>query len=89
MKEVDITIDKGDTSYKWLIGLPRSTCQNGYDLEAAMTHEWGHGHGLGHALPDGEHRQQTMSRFITPCSTFQRTLGYGDYLGMWHIYGLR
>lgn len=83
--EADITIDKSDPW--WLTDVPRSTCTARHDLEAVMTHEWGHVYGLGHAEPASEHRQQTMSPLITACSTFQRSLGRGDYAGMYNIYG--
>jgi hypothetical protein len=52
-----------------------------------MTHEWGHGYGLGHAEPQSEHAQQTMAPAHYTCSTFQRTLGRGDWTGMYNIYG--
>lgn len=84
--ETDIKIDTG---FSWLTASPTSTCSYRFDLEAVMTHEWGHGYGLGHAEPYSEHRQQTMSPGITECSTFQRTLGRGDWTGMYNIYGLR
>lgn len=57
--------------------------------ESPCAHEWGHGYGLGHAEPYSKHRQLTMSPAITECSTFQRTLGRGDWSGMYNIYGLR
>jgi hypothetical protein len=86
IQEADIRIDP---EFDWLTGAVPSTCTYSFDLMAVMTHEWGHAYGLGHTPePSAEHRQQTMNPYVTPCSTFQRTLGRGDWAGMYNTYGL-
>jgi hypothetical protein len=87
-------ISEGDiritTRRSWLTAAPTSTCNNSFDLLSVMTHEWGHSYGLAHTPePTAEHRQQTMVAYGTQCSTFWRTLGRGDWTGMYNIYGLR
>lgn len=85
--EGDIVINR---QFTWLTSAPTSTCDNRYDLLSVMTHEWGHSFGLAHAPePSAEHRQQTMHAGIWPCSTYARTLGRGDYNGLYAIYGSR
>lgn len=83
--EADIKIDN---AHAYLSALPTSTCSSEFDVMALMTHEWGHAYGLGHTPePAADHRQQTMSPYLTECSTFQRTLGRGDWTGMHSVYG--
>lgn len=62
-----------------------NSCQHAFDLESVMTHEWGHAFGLWD-LDEGEHGNLTMSEVIHPCSTSPRSLGYGDWLGMYSLY---
>ncbi|WP_344688533.1 matrixin family metalloprotease [Blastococcus jejuensis] len=85
--EADIKIGN---KHSYLAALPTSACENSYDVMALMTHEWGHAFGLGHTPdPAADHRQQTMNPYLTACSTFQRTLGRGDWTGMNTVYGPR
>jgi hypothetical protein len=85
--EADIKIDNNPS---YLAAPPTSSCSNSYDVMALMTHEWGHAFGLGHTPePAADHRQQTMNPYLTPCSTFQRTLGRGDWTAMTAVYGSR
>ncbi len=68
----------------WFSNKPKS-CTGAVDLESVMTHEWGHAFGLGD-LEEEKHGNLTMSRGIPKCSTSVRTLGYGDWLGMYSLY---
>jgi hypothetical protein len=59
-----------------------ASCRNRYDLEAVMTHERGHTFGLNHVSESG-HGNLTMSTQINgPCQLTERTLGWGDVLGL-------
>jgi hypothetical protein len=83
MASADIVMDNGrylDTR------LPRS-CVRRYDFEGAVTHEWGHAYGLAHT--GSGHANLVMQHELTPCSTYDRTLGLGDWLGMNRLYGHR
>jgi hypothetical protein len=85
--EADIKIDN---AYSYLAAPPTSSCDYSFDVMALMTHEWGHAYGLDHTTGAvADHRQQTMAPVLTPCSTFQRTLGRGDWMAMNAIYGSR
>jgi hypothetical protein len=83
MVGTDMLIDNGRSL---ATKLP-SPCSNRWDFEGTVTHEWGHAYGLGHT-GDG-HSNLTMQHFLTPCSTYARTLGLGDWLGMKKMYGAR
>lgn len=84
--EADVKINN---RYSWLTAAPSSTCTRRWDVQSVMTHEFGHTYGLNHTpAPDTDHRQQTMNPATFECSTFQRSLGRGDWTGMWNIYGL-
>ena len=52
-----------------------------------MTHEMGHVYGLGHT--GSGHANLTMQHVLRPCSTYARTLGLGDWLGLKKMYGVR
>jgi len=61
-------------------------CATGeYDLQTVLTHEWGHAYGLLH-VDETTNRYATMSPKVATCSTRERTLGYGDWLGLDSIY---
>jgi hypothetical protein len=64
-----------------------ATCSSSWDFEGTVTHEWGHAYGLAHT-GDG-HGNLTMQHELRPCSTYARTLGLGDWLGMKKMYGHR
>jgi hypothetical protein len=64
-----------------------SSCSNRWDFEGIATHEWGHGYGLAHTGPG--HENLTMQHLAKVCSTYQRTLGLGDWLGLKKLYGVR
>jgi hypothetical protein len=79
----DMMIDNGpNLSTK----LP-DNCSNMWDFEGTVTHEWGHSYGLAHT--GSGHSNLTMQHLLTPCSTYARTLGLGDWLGMKKMYGAR
>jgi hypothetical protein len=80
----DIMIDNGrDLVTK----LPKS-CTNKWDFEGTVTHEWGHAYGMAHTTLKGTgHSNLTMQHVLSPCSTYARTLGLGDWLGMNKLYG--
>ena len=83
MVATDILIDNGpDLATR----LP-SNCSSTWDFEGTVTHEWGHAYGLAH--PEPGHSNLTMEHLLKPCSTYARTLGLGDWLGMKQMYGVR
>lgn len=75
--EGDIKFNGVDHS--WINGL--SGCIGQHDVEAVMVHERGHTYGLGH-VSESASPTMTMSPQIGTCSTRERTLGYGDMLGL-------
>jgi hypothetical protein len=83
MVGTDMMIDNGRSLST---ALP-SSCSNLWDFEGTVTHEWGHAYGLAHT-GDG-HANLTMQHLLKPCSTYARTLGLGDWLGMKKMYGAR
>jgi hypothetical protein len=83
MAAADIMIDTGK---RLRTHLPRH-CTDSYDFEGVLTHEWGHAYGMGHT--GSGHANLTMQHQSHPCSTFARTLGLGDWLGMKKMYGAR
>ncbi len=62
-----------------------NACSSSWDLEGTVTHEWGHAYGLAHT--GSGHANLTMQHLLKPCSTYARTLGLGDWLGMKKMYG--
>ncbi len=83
MGAADIMIDTGDALTTHL----PSTCTNKWDLEGIVTHEFGHVYGMAHT--GSGHANLTMQHAAKPCSTYARTLGLGDWLGMKKMYGAR
>jgi hypothetical protein len=83
MAGADIVIDNG---HHLATALPTS-CTATWDFEGTVTHEWGHAYGMAHTGPG--HPELTMQHELTPCSTYARTLGLGDWLGMNKMYGHR
>ena len=62
----------------------RATCNREFDLQGVMTHERGHTYGLGHTTAD---QGLTMYPSVRACDFSKRTLGRGDLLGLFRIYG--
>jgi hypothetical protein len=83
MVAADMRIDNG----RYLATHLPKTCQNKWDLEGTVTHEWGHAYGMAHT--GSGHQNLTMQHLLAPCSTYARTLGIGDWLGMNKLYGHR
>jgi hypothetical protein len=83
MNAADVLMDTGQalTSH-----LP-SPCVDRWDFEGAVTHEMGHVYGLAHT--GSGHDNLTMQHLLRPCSTYARTLGLGDWLGMKKMYGVQ
>jgi hypothetical protein len=83
MVAADMRIDNGP----YLATHLPKTCQNKWDFEGTVTHEWGHAYGMAHT--GSGHQNLTMQHLLAPCSTYARTLGIGDWLGMNKLYGHR
>jgi hypothetical protein len=83
MNAADVMMDTGDALTTQL----PAGCVNRWDFEGAVTHEMGHVYGLGHT--GSGHANLTMQHLLRPCSTYARTLGLGDWLGMKKMYGVR
>ncbi|WP_151081579.1 hypothetical protein [Nocardioides cynanchi] len=83
MGAADIMLDTG----KALTTKLPSPCTNQWDFEGIVTHEFGHAYGMGHT--GSGHSHLTMQHAATPCSTYARTLGIGDWLGMKKMYGAK
>ena len=75
-----------DNGGRLVTSLPAG-CTNKWDFEGTVTHEFGHAYGLGHT--GNGHSNLTMEHEERPCSTYARTLGLGDWLGMKKMYGKR
>lgn len=73
-----------DTGPALTTHLPKN-CVNRWDFEGALTHEFGHAYGMAHT--GSGHDNLTMQHALSPCSTYARTLGLGDWLGMKRMYG--
>lgn len=58
-----------------------------YDLEAVVTHEFGHVYGLLHTAEPGPGSTQTMAPTTAACDANARTLGRGDVNGLIAVYG--
>jgi len=83
MGAADIMIDTG----RALVNRLPASCSDKWDFEGIVTHEWGHAYGLGHT--GRGHPNLTMQHTARPCSSYARTLGIGDWLGMRKMYGAR
>lgn len=80
--EADIRFDNANS-----FTLNPSSCRgNRWDLIGLATHEWGHVFGLGH-VPERTHGRLTMSPLLDgTCEGRERTLGRGDYFGLYGLY---
>lgn len=77
----DVRLNKQE--HLWAAG---STCISGrFDVEAVMTHEWGHVFGLAH-VAESTHSRLTMSESVGSCDTTPRSLGAGDVIGLRSLY---
>lgn len=74
--EADIELD--NDANVWTTNGAGPGCSTEYDLEGALTHEFGHWFGLDHVSDT----HQTMLRAVSPCFIGFRTLGKGDVLGL-------
>jgi hypothetical protein len=83
MAGADMVLDNGPNL---VTDLPQN-CTNKWDFEGTVTHEWGHAYGLAHT--GSGHANLTMQHILSPCSTYARTLGLGDWIGMNKMYGHR
>jgi hypothetical protein len=83
MGAADVMIDTGNALTTHL----PSPCTNKWDFEGIVTHEFGHAYGMAHTGPG--HAHLTMQHAASPCSTYARTLGLGDWLGMKKMYGAK
>jgi len=83
MGAADIMVDNGS---RLVTSIPAG-CTNKWDFEGTVTHEFGHVYGMGHTRSG--HANLTMDHAETPCSTYARTLGLGDWLGIRKMYGTR
>lgn len=83
MAAADMMLDNGSNL---ATRIPQD-CTATYDFEGIVTHEWGHAYGMAHA--GSGHQNLTMNRALAPCSTYARTLGLGDWLGMKRMYGAK
>ena len=83
MAAADIMLDSGN---RLVTSIPPG-CTAKWDFEGTVTHEFGHAYGMGHT--GNGHSNLTMDHSESPCSTYARTLGLGDWLGMKKMYGSR
>lgn len=60
-------------------------CSDRFDVQAVLTHEFGHSVGLGH-VSENTYPLMTMSTAIAECSKTARTLGRGDIQGLQYLY---
>ncbi|WP_191907899.1 hypothetical protein [Nocardioides cynanchi] len=85
LSAADILMDNGASM---ATRLP-TNCLDIWDFEGVVTHEMGHVYGMAHTGSGSGHDNLTMQHELTPCSTYARTLGLGDWLGMKKMYGVR
>lgn len=82
LSEADIKFD--NSSRSWFTSVP-SSCSGKYDVASVSVHEFGHVFGLGH-VAESSYPYMTMSTQSQSCSTHARTLGRGDYNGLYNRY---
>jgi predicted Zn-dependent protease len=71
-------------SYNYRAAASVSGCTASTDLEAVLTHEWGHALGLNHISANN----QVMNPYINACDDRDRYIGRGDFKGVKAIYGV-
>jgi hypothetical protein len=76
--EADILINDAVGLYTPASPAAGAGCVRQWDLESALTHEFGHAFGLGHVAAEA-HPGLTMSDGLPPCDASHRGLGLGDY----------
>ncbi|MFJ1805657.1 MULTISPECIES: matrixin family metalloprotease [unclassified Streptomyces] len=81
LKEADVRFN---TSAYTFTNSPTADCTDAYDIRSVATHEAGHVFGLAHVGPG--HENQTMFTNSFTCTTWARTLGRGDVLGLRALY---
>jgi len=74
-----------NSKFRWVTSA--AGCNGAYDLQGVMTHERGHTYGLGHPAAVSANGGLTMYPSVRACDFSKRTLGRGDLLGLFHIYG--
>lgn len=85
LMNADVRLNKADKNFTTT---PSSGCNAStptFDVEAVMTHEWGHVFGLAHVSESG-HQHMTMSPIVGRCDGSQRSLGWGDVRGLRELY---
>jgi MYXO-CTERM domain-containing protein len=78
LRDADIVLDAHDFAWRTI-----GACSNEYDLQSALTHEYGHALGLGHALG---HPDATMFATGDACETKKRDLDPDDRAGLASLY---
>ena len=79
--EMDMRLDPAQP---WALSM--AECSNELMMEALLTHEIGHGYGLGH-VGENRHGRLTMSVYIDDlCENQEATLGKGDVMGLNALY---
>ena len=82
--EADVRLNQTDHTF---YAVKPGNCTDRFDLEAVMTHLFGHVFGLGH-LVEPTHGNLTMSQRLNgPCQGAESTLGRGDVIGLRAKYG--
>ena len=81
--EADVLVN--DTPGRFALS-PPDDCLQRWDLESALTHEFGHVFGLGH-VSAARHPGLTMGDTLPPCDVSHRALGLGDLRMLQAHYG--
>ena len=79
LKDADVVLDAADFTWTSSLG----GCGDEYDLQSALTHEFGHGVGLAHAIG---HPEATMFATGDACESTKRDLAPDDVAGLMELY---